>query len=180
MEKLYRAAAPRLYPRALLLAQGKRTQADDLQQQVFQAAIIGWKTVSGMDSGEQMAWLYTVLRNKAADAWRANGRESPLTDLILDKPQPAQDPAHHVQCSMALDRALKVMKEMPPVRHRVACLRLLYGLPSGEVARMLGIAESTVRGHLKAARDELGKEVGPILPFEDDEPGGGGLPQEGR
>jgi len=179
VERLYRGAAPRLYTRALFLAQGNRAQADDLQQQVFQAAIIGWETVSRMDSGKQMAWLHTVLRNKAADSWRANGRESPFAEWIPDKPEPAQDPAHDAQCSIAADKALKVIKEMPPVRHRVACLRLLYGLPTREVARMIGIAESTVRGHLKTARDELVNEVGPILLFEDDEPGGG-LPQEGR
>lgn len=179
MEELYRAAAPKLFHRALLLAQGDRMRADDLIQLVFQAVIVGWETVSHKDPGEQMAWLYKVLHYKAADAWRARSREYPATGLILDELQSPQDTAHHALCSVAVDRALKVMKEMPPVRHRVACLRLLSGLPTEEVAEILGITQSTVRGHLKAARDELGREVGPISPFAEEE-SGGGLPREGR
>jgi RNA polymerase sigma factor (sigma-70 family) len=79
---------------------------------------------------------------------------------------------------MALDRALKVVKEMPPIRHRVACLRVLAGLSTAEVADLLGISQSTVRVHLKAARDTLMREVGPILPFEDDD-AGIGTPRKG-
>lgn len=173
IEKLYRAAAPRLYPRALLLAQGNRAEADDLIQLVFQAVIMRWEKVGHKDFGEQMKWLYRVLRNKVADAWRVNGRECLLPDLLMDELPSSQDTAHRVLCSMALDGALKVVKEMPPVRHRVVCLLLLYGLPAREVAGMLGIAQSTVRGHLKAAREELGKEIGPILPFTADDPGAG-------
>jgi RNA polymerase sigma factor (sigma-70 family) len=180
VEKLFRAAAPRIYPRALLLAQGDRAQADDLIQLVFQAAIVRWETVGQKDPGDQMKWLYRVLRNKAADAWRANGRERPLSDLAMDEPQSSQDTAHHVLCSMALNGALKVMKEMPTVRHRVVCLLLLNGLPTRDVAGMLGIEQSTVRGHLKAAREELAKEIGPILPFTDDDFGPGLPLQEGR
>jgi RNA polymerase sigma factor (sigma-70 family) len=179
VEVLYRTAAPRLYPRALLLAQGNRTQADDLLQLVFLAAIMGWEKVERMDSTGQLKWLYRILHNKSADAWRVNGRECRLPDLILDEPPSFQDTAHHALCSVALDRALKVMKEMPPVRHRVVCLRLLMGLPTREVAGMLGIEQSTVRGHVRAARAELGREIGPILPFADDEPGAGQLLKEG-
>lgn len=179
VEKLYRIAAPRLFSRALFLAQGNRDQADDLIQQVFQAAIMSWARISHWDSERQETWLYGVLHHKAADAWRVGVREHPVADLIWDQLQSPQDTAHDALCSMALDHALKAVTEMPPVRHRVVCLRVLAGLSTREVANLIGISPSTVRVHLKAARDTLSKEVGPIVPFVDDDPGDDGLPQEG-
>jgi RNA polymerase sigma-70 factor (ECF subfamily) len=178
VDKLYRSVAPELYPRALLMAQGNRAQADDLIQQAFQAAIMAWARVGHLDLGRQKAWLYGVLRYKAIDTWRASEREHPVPDLDSYQLQSPQDTAHHALCSMALDRVLKVVFEMPPVRHRVMWLYVMEGLPTNEIAGLLGIAQSTVRGHLKAARDTLSKEVGPILPFSDDDAGDDDLPRE--
>jgi RNA polymerase sigma-70 factor (ECF subfamily) len=162
------------------LSQGDREQAEDLVQQVFQAAIMSWETIGHRDSGGQMAWLYRVLYYKAADAWHEDRRECSLTDLVSNQLPSPRDTGYQALCSIALDRALKLVMEMPPVRHRVVCLRLLAGLPSREVAGMLGIEQSTVRGHVEAARAELRKEVGPILPFIDDDPDVGQRSQEGR
>jgi RNA polymerase sigma factor (sigma-70 family) len=179
VEKLYRAASPELFSRALFLSQGNRTQAEDLIQLIFQAAITRWSTggnpVGYLAYEDQMRWLYGVLNYKAADAFRSRSRESPMPDLDPDWLQAPHDTAHHALCSRELDRALLVMKRMPRVRHVVASLRLLSGLPTREVAAMLGIEQSTVRWHLKRAREELCKEVGPILPVADDEPGDDGL-----
>lgn len=184
VEKLYRDAASGLFFRALFLSQGNRAQAEDLTQEVFKAAITRWSTgrnpVGCLDYEDQTRWLYGVLNYKAADACRVGSREGPMPDLDLDWPPAPHDTAHQALCSIDLDRALKVMKRMPRVRHVVASLRLLSGLPTGEVAAMLGIEQSTVRWHVKKAREELSREVGPILPYVDDEPGDDGLPTGGR
>jgi len=183
VEKLYRAAAPDLFSRARFLSQGNRAQAEDLTQLVFQAAITRWSTgcnpVGSLDYENQVRWLYGVLNHKAADACRVGSREGPIPDLDLDRLQAPHDTAHHALCSIDLDRALLVIKEMPRVRHLVASLRLLSGLPTGDVAAMLGIEQSTVRWHLNEARKELRRMVGPIMPIEDDEPGNDG-PATGR
>ncbi len=181
VEKLYRATAPKLFPRALLLSQGNHGQAEDLIQVVFQAAIMRWDTIGHKDFGEQMAWLTVVLHNKAADAWRVNRRENSLTAVVSSQPQLLQDAGYQALCSIALGRALKVIMEMPPVRHRVACLRLLMGLPTREVAGMLVLEQSTVRGHVRGALNDLRREVGPDLPYVDDDPGARQRPpREGR
>jgi RNA polymerase sigma-70 factor (ECF subfamily) len=54
---------------------------------------------------------------------------------------------------------------MPPVRQRVAFLKWGEDLSCAEIAELLGITSSTVRAHLKRARDELTQEVGPEIPF---------------
>jgi DNA-directed RNA polymerase specialized sigma24 family protein len=116
------------------MAQGNRAQADDLIQQVFQAAIMSWAKIGYWDFGRQEVWLYGVLHHKAADAWRSWAWERPVPELILDRPHPPQDTFHDAMCSIALDRALRAVIKMPPVRHRVVCLRVLAGLSTREVA----------------------------------------------
>jgi RNA polymerase sigma factor (sigma-70 family) len=180
IEELYRAAAPMLFRRALLLTQGNYKQAEELVQMVFHDAVISWEKIGRRDSGAQMAWLRNVLRNKAADYWRLNARECPLTDLVSNQLPSIQGPDQQILCSIALERVLEVVNGMPPARHRVAYLRLLAGFPTREIARILGIKQSTVRGHLKDALCDLRKEVGPILPDTDVDPSAGQQPQEGR
>jgi RNA polymerase sigma factor (sigma-70 family) len=180
VEELYRAAAPTLFRRALLLTQGNHKQAEELVQIVFHDAIISWEKIGRRDSGAQRAWLHKVLHNKAADYWRQKAREYPFTDFVSNQLPPIQGPDQEILRLIALERVLKVINSMPPVRHRVAYLRLLAGFPTREIARILGINQSTVRGHLKDALRDLRKEVGPILPDTDPDPGRGQQPKERR
>jgi RNA polymerase sigma-70 factor, ECF subfamily len=176
---LFSSAAPKLLPAALLMTQGDRARAEDLIQQAFHAAIKDWVTVGPLDPRRQEAWLYKVLQYKAIDTWRAGVREHLVPGLDFDQLRAPQDTAHRALCSIELDRALKVVFAMPPVRHQVMCLYVLQGLSTKEIAELLGIAQSTVRGHLKAARDALSKEVGPNLPCAKDDPDDNGLHREG-
>jgi DNA-directed RNA polymerase specialized sigma24 family protein len=54
---------------------------------------------------------------------------------------------------------------MPPMRQRVAFLRWGEEWTCAEIAEWLGISSSTVRAHLKHARDELAVVIGPDVPF---------------
>jgi len=56
---------------------------------------------------------------------------------------------------------------MPEMRQRVAFLKWGEEWSSAEIAEVLGITQSTVRAHLKLARDELAEEIGPEITFED-------------
>ena len=50
---------------------------------------------------------------------------------------------------------------MPPRRRMCAVLCLVVGLPTGDVAAALGIAEGTVRKHVSEARDDLRQTLDP-------------------
>lgn len=56
---------------------------------------------------------------------------------------------------------------MPKARQRVAFLKWGEEWSSAEIAELLGITQSTVRAHLKLARDELAEEMGSQIPFAD-------------
>lgn len=64
---------------------------------------------------------------------------------------------------------------MPPARQKVAFLRWGLEWTSAEVAEWLGIDSSTVRRHLKLARDQMAAEIGPDVPFAEDDDSGEGV-----
>jgi RNA polymerase sigma-70 factor (ECF subfamily) len=175
---LYETVAPRLFVRALVLAQGHRQKAEDLVQDVFHDAIKQWKDVRGYPADRQERWLYRVLHNKTVDMWRGGRR---LIALPEEAAMPSERDVHHeALCRVAVERVWKCLQSMPPSRHHVACLRWIAGWETSEIAQRLGISPSTVRVHLKYARDVLRRELGPDVPFIDDldydeqQPGTGG------
>ena len=61
---------------------------------------------------------------------------------------------------------------MPPARHHVVCLRWIAGWSAAEISIELAIQQTTVRVHLKNARDTLITAIGPDVPFLDELPVG--------
>ena len=55
-----------------------------------------------------------------------------------------------------------------PVRQKIAFLRWNEEWTSGEIATWLGIAQATVRGHLRDARKDLRSQAGADVPFISD------------
>jgi transposase len=62
---------------------------------------------------------------------------------------------------MTCQRCWERFARMLEARQRAAFLKRIEGWSSAEIAELLGISQSTVRAHLKLARDEQAEEVGP-------------------
>jgi RNA polymerase sigma-70 factor (ECF subfamily) len=164
---LFTSVAAELSRFAATLVQGDQAGAEDLVQEVFHDAALNWDKLRQCDLGHQRAWLFRALRNKAITRWNTAKR----VNIGLDSAGPSSDPddTHDkALTSIALDRCWKVLKAMPPGRYRVAYLRWHEDWSSAEIAEHLGIVGSTVRGHLKKARDELDRAVGPDVTFLSD------------
>jgi RNA polymerase sigma-70 factor (ECF subfamily) len=106
------------------------------------------------------------LVNKAVDTWRRIGRID-VTDTLdgLDRPGDADETYTRAACSLAWARAFEIIQQMPPMRHHVVCLRWIVGWSTAEISIELGIQQTTVRVHLKNARDTLIAAIGPDVPF---------------
>ncbi|WP_433463898.1 RNA polymerase sigma factor [Spirillospora sp. CA-128828] len=169
MSDLFRAEASDLFAFACArLTQGNRTEAEDLIQQVFEAAARHWEsTLEGRTPEGRRRWLYRVLKYKCIDTWRKERRIIPIEDCPDDEAAPG-DLGEGVLCAAALQQCWQVIAKMPADRARVAFLCWGESWSSEEVAAWLGITQSTVRGHLKKARDELVVRVGPSVPFIED------------
>jgi RNA polymerase sigma-70 factor (ECF subfamily) len=60
-----------------------------------------------------------------------------------------------------------MIKMMPEGRQRVAFLKWGEDWSSAEIAELMGISQSTVRAHLKLARDELTVAIESQISFDD-------------
>ena len=116
-------------------------------------------------------WLHRITLNLAIDALR---RERPHRETVsLDAPgrEPADasggaaapHPPAGPAAALRLAEVRRIFAELAallPKRQRLAfVLREIEGLPTAEVAAILGTTESTVRNHVLLARRLLGREL---------------------
>jgi len=130
--------------------------AEDIVQDAFHRAV---RALGGYDDQRPFgAWFYAVLRNVARTTISKDGRRAALASLTLVESEPAAPVAEDPVLVGDFERALG---QLPPMQQ--ACIRLceVEGFTSVEAARMLGIAEGTVRTHLHRARATLRGAMGP-------------------
>lgn len=168
MAGLFRAEAAGLFGYARTLPNISCSDAEDLVQVTFQAAAMDWeRRLCCLDQESRRKWLYRVLRNKAIDQWRIGGSRRLSAQQIESTPGLQQETYHSALCSIVLQRCWDRIGKMPQVRQRVAFLKWGEEWSSVEIGELLGISQSTVRAHLKLARDDLAEEIGPETPFAD-------------
>ncbi|MFF8932199.1 RNA polymerase sigma factor [Streptomyces longwoodensis] len=137
--------------------------AHDLVQESFKAAALDWEKLRVLDECRQRAWLYRVLKNKMFDHWGETRRRratpaAPESVADVDTPRTAVS-------NLLLQMCWKVIDSMPRAQRRVALLRWQGEWTTREIAQYLGLAQSTVRVHLKNARNILARELADEVVF---------------
>jgi RNA polymerase sigma-70 factor (ECF subfamily) len=166
VEGLFLAEAAGLFGYALTLPGVSRPDAEDLVQVTFQAAAVEWeRRLCLLDEESRRRWLYRALRNKAIDQWRSGASRRLSPESVETASGALRETHHEALCSIVLQRCWDRIAKMPAARQRVAFLKWGEDWSSADIADLLGITQSTVRAHLKLARDELAEEVGPEVPF---------------
>jgi RNA polymerase sigma-70 factor (ECF subfamily) len=156
LSRLFDLHQRRLFLLAVRLA-ADREEARDLVQEAFLRAARSPRSVPGGDSAGE-AWLVRTLVNLCRDRWRraavrARGRETL---------QAAAEPAVHPEAAAVAQATVRAaLARLSPRRRAVIVLHELEGQPVRDVARLLGVAEVTVRWHLLAARRELARVLDP-------------------
>jgi RNA polymerase sigma factor (sigma-70 family) len=164
---LFRAEARGLFGYACTLPNVSRLDAEDLVQVVFQEAAMQWaQKLCSLGDEDRRKWLYVVMRHKSIDQWRRTSRCLPSAQADSEARAP-QETDRDALWSIALERCWEMIRMMPPARQRVAFLRWAEERSSAEIAEQERISQSTVRAHLKRARDELALAIGPQVPFAD-------------
>lgn len=95
-------------------------------------------------------WLLTIVRNAARNAARDASRR-PAPPPAFDVAEPASVAAGPVQCAEQADtqRALGVaLAALPEAQRTAVVLRHVVGLPTSEVAHVLGCAGGTAKSHI--------------------------------
>jgi RNA polymerase sigma-70 factor (sigma-E family) len=116
------------------------TDAEDLVQDVLAKVLLKWDVVRKAD--EPAAYVNRMLINAATSFWRRGARRE-LPTAAEDLPtESVADRTGHIVERDALFGALNTL----PARHRaVLVLRYYEGMPDQEIARVLGMAQATVR-----------------------------------
>ncbi|RKT54594.1 RNA polymerase sigma factor [Saccharothrix australiensis] len=138
------------------------SQADDLLSTTFLNA---WRTrgraVLARDSARP--WLFTVTARLARDQRRAGARLAAVVQR-LSRAAPGHDHADAVAdgdlAERRLRRVLEAVDHLPRAEREVVRLCLLGEVSTGDAARLLGIAEASVRSRTSRARARLRALIG--------------------
>lgn len=130
---------------------GRREDAQDAAQEVFLRLLRNLDSINGDAAG----WLYRVTVNVCNDHYRRRP--------ILAEPVDLPDPSPHVDRAIEMDQRKALLtaglKRLTERERAVIVLRDIEGLPTRQVADILGVEEVTVRTHAAAARLKLTKYV---------------------
>jgi RNA polymerase sigma-70 factor (ECF subfamily) len=149
LARLFDAHQERLFRLALRLS-ADREEARDLVQETFLRAA---RRPSSLPDGAEEPWLVRTLVNLCRDRFRRLGVRSRAHESLRRE----EETAHPEEAAVARATVRAALARLAPRRRAVIVLHELEGIPVREVARLLGIAEVTVRWHLLAARRELAR-----------------------
>ncbi|HYR91196.1 MAG TPA: sigma-70 family RNA polymerase sigma factor [Terriglobia bacterium] len=127
---------------------GSRDIAEELTAEAFLELHRHWETI---DTERLPSWLFTVVKNRAADHWRRAELERRYFASESTRPKQAHAPT--VGHGLFDNEALK------PVHRICLTLRYVHELSLGEIAQRLGLSEVQVKGHLQYARELLRKQL---------------------
>jgi len=136
---------------------GDLDDALDVAQSVFMKL---WQGLDRYDSSRRFdTWLYRVTVNAAIDFIRGRGPKGviqPLPDEPTDRiAEDGPGIEARLDLSVLQQAFARLAAALAPKQRAAFVLREIEGLETAEVARVMGVAESTVRNHLFQARKTL-------------------------
>lgn len=126
---------------------GRWEDAQDAAQEVF---VRLHRYLGRFDDALELApWLYRMTVNVCRDL----GRKRPAhAELDLNAADPACGPERSARSAEERRILRAVLRKLPEKERAALVLRDLEGLPTSEVARILGSSEATVRSQVSSAR----------------------------
>ena len=120
--------------------------AEDIAAETWMSVVRGLPQFEGGESAWR-AWLFTTARRRAVDAgrWRRRRPESPVAEVGVQDAGRAADSAEIALENMATRSALATVACLPPAQAEVILLRVMAGLDTETVARLVGRSPGAVR-----------------------------------
>jgi len=136
---------------------GNLEDAKDVAQGVFLRL---WRVLQRFDLTKRFdTWLYRITVNAAIDHVRERGPKGFLQALPDDAGERLRDTSRGPEELLDLNELqgafLRLAARLAPKQRASFVLKEIEGLDTAEVARILGVTESTVRNHLLQARRVL-------------------------
>ena len=157
LRELYDRTSRRVYGLALAVLRDAAA-AEDVALEVYLQA---WRQAARFDAatGSALAWLSTLARTRAIDAWRARRRQAARQEsldvqaelLVSEAPGPE---ARGQQAERAA-RVRTAVDALPPEQRRALQAAFFSGLTHVEVAAALGQPLGTVKTRIRAGLTAL-------------------------
>jgi RNA polymerase sigma-70 factor (ECF subfamily) len=146
-EELFYRHHRQLYRLAQLTSRDPDDAADALQD----AMLAAHRTAAAFRHDSAVtSWLYRIVVNACLDRLRRN--RTRFCEELDDQACGTVDPTGHVETAIVVERALMRL----PVEQRAAVVAVdMQGYSVAETARMLGVAEGTVKSRCSRARSKL-------------------------
>ncbi|MFF7939591.1 RNA polymerase subunit sigma-70 [Nocardia gamkensis] len=165
---------------------GSLTDAEDMVQETLLAA---WRGLPGFQQRSSLrSWLYRIATNRCLNALRDARRRmppepvppfsppeatrrdevrwlQPYPDSKLDIADPAPGPEARYTATEAVELAFVMgLQRLSPRQAATLVLRDVLGFPVAEVADLLGVTPTVVKGQLQRARASLDRHRGRTIP----------------
>jgi RNA polymerase sigma-70 factor, ECF subfamily len=140
---LWRDANPAMLRYLKVIAPGA---AEDVAAETWVQVVRGLAAFRG-DEPAWRAWLFTTARRRAIDAIRYGARhpQAPLEDLPVAQHPVAADPAELALEHLSTQSAVALLSRLPRLQAEVILLRVVAGLDTESVARLVGRSPGAVR-----------------------------------
>jgi RNA polymerase sigma-70 factor, ECF subfamily len=120
--------------------------ADDVAGETWLQVVAG---LAGFRGGEDAfrGWLFTIARHRAVDAGRSRARRRtvPLAASIAAEREAAPDTADVALERISTQAVLALISALPPDQAEIITLRVVAGMDTRAVARLVGKSPGTVR-----------------------------------
>lgn len=146
---------------------------DDADDAVQDALLSAHRTAGSFRYDSAVSsWLYRIVVNACLDRLRRTRTQPAATHYDeLGHHGQLGDPAHRVDTTIVVERALQQL----PVEQRAAVVAVdMQGYSVAETARLLGIAEGTVKSRCARARTKLARSLQYFDRQTEGHPSGGG------
>jgi RNA polymerase sigma-70 factor (ECF subfamily) len=140
---LWRDANPALLRYLRVIAPGAE---EDVAAETWVQVVRGLRSFRG-DQQAWRAWLFTTARRRAIDLARQRSRrpEAPLDGVAVAQLPRTEDSADVALEHLSTAAAIALLSELPPLQAEVILLRVVAGLDTESVARLLGKSPGAVR-----------------------------------
>ncbi len=151
-EELFYRHHRQLYRLAMITSRNPDDAADALQDALLSAH----RTAASFRKDAAVSsWLYRIVVNACLDRLRRNKTRQEMA--LLDDGCPVGDHAQRVDTAIMVEHALMRL----PVEQRAAVVAVdMQGYSVAETARMLGVAEGTVKSRCSRGRAKLAEALG--------------------
>lgn len=155
--RLYEALAPRVMQLAQRILRNAACAEEVVEDCFWQV----WRQAGRFDParGCAEAWVLTLARSRALDAWRARERQQALSldalaengQAIAEPEQARQDAEELIDASRHRQRLHQALQALKPEARQLLALAFFRGLTHEEIAAQTGLALGTVKSQIRRA-----------------------------